>query len=72
MGAISAMSPLQWSTTSQPAARESLVRALKSPDRAFIDRSSLISRPWKPMESRMTCLIAFREVVAGRLGSMAE
>ena len=68
---ISAMSPLQCRTTSQPAARLSLARCLKSPDSAFIDRSSLIRSPSKPMDSRMIFLMAFLDVVAGRERSMA-
>ena len=46
-------------------------RLAKSPPRAFIERSSLITRPSKPMAWRMTLRIAVFEVVAGRRGSTA-
>ena len=71
-GFISAMSPLQCRTTSQPAAIACSERSAKSPESAFIDRSSLITRPSKPIASRITLRIAFFEVVAGRLRSIAE
>jgi hypothetical protein len=68
---ISAMSPLQCRTMSQPAASAARARWVKSPLSAFIDRSSVIRRPSKPIVPRITSRIALREVVAGARGSIA-
>src|SRR5262249_55647375 len=68
---ISAVTPLQWSTMSQPAAIAALVRSPNEPDKAPIEMSSLISRPVNPIESRITLATILAEVVAGATGSMA-
>src|SRR5262249_31492882 len=68
---ISAVTPLQWSTMSQPAAITALVRSPSEPDKAPIEMSSLISRPINPIESRITLATILAEVVAGATGSMA-
>ena len=47
------------------------VTGVHVPDSAFIDRSSLINRPSKPIQSRMIEPITKGEVVAGRSGSSA-
>src|SRR5215212_5518330 len=68
---ISLMLPLQCRTTSQPAASAARTRSPIVPDSAPIDRSSLISSPLKPIESRITCATIVAEVVAGAMGSNA-
>ena len=68
---ISARSPLQYSTISQPAAMAAPRGSPSDPDRACIDMSSLINRPLNPIEPRITSLTIIAEVVAGATGSMA-
>ncbi len=63
---------MQWSTTSQPAANAARLRSAIVPDSAFIETSSLISRPWNPINPRITSRTIVTEVVAGATGSMAE
>ena len=41
------------------------------PDSAFIETSSLINRPWNPINPQITCLTIVTEVVAGATGSIA-
>ena len=52
--AASSSLPLQYSTMSQPAARAAAARAARLPDSASIDRSSVISRPEKPISLRIS------------------
>src|SRR6266436_738787 len=68
---ISSSSPLQWRTTSQPAAIAARERASIEPDKAPMEISSLISRPRNPSQSRITSRIRVTEVVAGAIGSIA-
>src|SRR5262249_51445264 len=68
---ISLMSPLQWSTTSQPAANAARLRSAMGPASAFIEISSLISRPLNPIKPRITWLTIVTEVVAGATGAIA-
>src|SRR5262245_45235955 len=68
---ISRMSPLQGRTTSHPAASAARLRSAMVPDRAFIEMSSVISRPRNPIKPRITCLTIVTEVVAGATGSNA-
>ena len=63
--------PLQCSTMSQPAAMAARVRSASEPDNAPMETSSLINRPWKPIESRITSRTIVAEVVAGATGSIA-
>src|SRR6516165_6826894 len=56
---------------SQAAAIAALVRSDNEPDSAFIEMSSLMSSPVKPIESRITCFTILAEVVAGATGSTA-
>ena len=42
------------------------------PDSAFMPRSSLISRPSKPIAPRMISAVTRAEMLAGRSGSMAS
>ncbi len=49
---ISSSLPLQWSTTSQPAASAARVRSAIEPDSAPMETSSLISNPLKPDRTR--------------------
>src|SRR5450830_118172 len=69
---ISPSSPLQWSTTSHPAANAARLRSAIVPDSAPIETSSLISRPRNPINPRITSCTIVTEVVAGASGSMAE
>src|SRR5262249_12402537 len=50
---ISSSWPLQWSTTSQPAASAARARTAIDPDKAPIEISSLISKPPKPIQFRI-------------------
>src|SRR5208282_3524168 len=68
---ISGISPLQWSTRSQPAAIAARVRSPTEPDRAPMAISSLINRPSKPIESRITSRTIVAETVAGAMRSIA-
>src|SRR5271169_985881 len=68
---ISGISPLQWSTRSHPAAMAARVRSPSDPDNAPMEMSSLISRPLKPIESRITSRTIVAETVAGATGSTA-
>src|SRR5262249_36193867 len=68
---ISSTSPLQWRTTSQPAAIAARERASIEPDKAPMEISSLIRRPRNPSQSRITSRIRVTEVVAGAIGSIA-
>ena len=70
-GTISSIRPLQWSTTSHPAREGGSARSRNDPDSACIDRSSLMTRPSKPICPRMISPMTAREVVAGRSGSIA-
>ena len=56
---------------SQPADSAAALRSAMVPDKAFIEISSLINRPWNPIKPRITCLTIVTEVVAGATGSMA-
>ena len=47
------ISPLQWRTMSTPAASTAAARSSNGPPSAFIDRSSLMIRPSKPIAPRM-------------------
>ena len=51
---VSARSPLHGSTRSEPAASTAAARSAMLPVSAFMPRSSLISRPSKPMAPRIT------------------
>src|SRR5690606_1629468 len=51
---ISSSRPLQWRTTSLPARMTASARAHMLPDRACMDRSSLMSRPSNPISPRST------------------
>src|SRR5689334_1787196 len=51
---ISLSEPLQWSAMSQPAASAADVRSAKVPDKAPIERSSVIKRPSNPIHPRIT------------------
>src|ERR1044072_3721665 len=62
---ISSSVPLQWRTTSHPAASEARLRSASVPDRAFIEMSSVISSPSKPRALRITSRTIVPEVVAG-------
>src|SRR6267378_789360 len=68
---ISARLPLQCSAISQPAASAARVRSAIVPDKAPIERSSLISKPSNPMNPRITCAMIVAEVVAGSSRSIA-
>ncbi len=68
---ISSILPLQWSTTSHPAANAARARSPSEPLSAPMERSSLINRPWYPIEPRITSRTIAAEVVAGAIGSMA-
>src|SRR5580704_12442659 len=68
---ISARSPLQCRTMSQPAAIAAALRADSEPDRACMEMSSLIKRPRNPIESRITPPTIPADKVAGATGSMA-
>ena len=47
------------------------VRSPTEPDSAPMEISSLIKRPWKPIESRITSRTIVAEIVAGATGSIA-
>ena len=68
---ISARLPLQCSATSQPAAITSRARSANGPPRAFMPRSSLITKPVSPIRSRITSPIITGEMLAGRRSSKA-
>src|SRR5580692_3135608 len=68
---ISASSPLQCKTMSQPAATAAAVRSDSEPDKAPMEMSSLIKRPRKPIESRITPPTITADKVAGATASMA-
>src|SRR5262249_9366905 len=56
---------------SHPAVKAARLRSATLPERAFIEMSSLINRPWNPINPRITCRTIVTEVVAGATGSMA-
>src|ERR1051326_472451 len=68
---ISSNRPLQWSTTSQPAASAARLRARMVPLSASMEMSSVISTPSNPISPRITSRTIVTEVVAGVAGSMA-
>src|SRR5450830_526543 len=68
---ISPRSALQWSTTSHPAASAARLRSAIVPESAPIETSSLISKPWNPINPRITSCTIVTDVVAGATGSMA-
>src|SRR5581483_2236315 len=69
VSSMSAKSPLQWSTTSQPAAITSRARSANGPPSAFMPMSSLITKPSSPIVPRITSRIITGEMVAGRRSS---
>ena len=54
-----------------PPRKTARVRSAIVPDSAFIDTSSLISKPWNPIVPRITRATIVAEVVAGWAGSIA-
>src|SRR6516165_9855899 len=68
---ISSSLPLQWRTTSQPAAIAARERSSIEPDKAPMEISSPINRPRNPSQSRITSRTRVTEVVAGAIGSIA-
>src|SRR5215216_4946268 len=68
---ISSRWPLQCRIRSHPAANAARLRAAMLPDRAPIDRSSLIRAPSKPIQPRITSPITVADVGAGSTGSIA-
>ena len=64
--ALRSSSPLQCRTISSPASKMALARSSNGPPNAFIDTSSLMIRPSKPISPRMISWTTMCEVVAGR------
>src|SRR5215469_2748704 len=69
---ISSARPLQWSTTSHPAAIDARTRAAIVPAIAPMEMSSVIKTPSKPTNPRITSRTIVAEIVAGATGSIAE
>ena len=65
---VSARSPLHSSATSEPAAITAAARSAMLPDSACMPRSSLISRPSKPMPPRMISLVTRARDAGRRVG----